>query len=121
MKRKRVIRTDWYSKTMLTMIALTLTLMCLRSAGIDWGRGIRKATGFELQQTWRPEPALVHIVQEPMPVHIMAIGSPRGQSRPDVPWRPLPVNVENEVDVNVENEVDVNVENTRAIPVKIER
>lgn len=61
MKRKRVVRTDWYSKTMLTVITVALSLICLRIAGVDWGRGVRAATGVKLGHVWRPEPVDVNV------------------------------------------------------------
>ena len=117
---RRLFKTDFYTKGVLTVIAFCLVLLCLSAGGVNWGGALRAGLGLQLGAEFLPEPT---------PVHLVAIGRVRGQLERRLPWREVPVDIGMPtLDVNVTNrnvpvyiqnaELDVNVPNTIDVKVK---
>ncbi len=115
-----VLKSDIFTRIMLTTIASIGMLSFLRDTGFDVAKKVRNVIGVSYPRSWRPEPTPVLVGNSSIDVEIKNTADVNVKNTVDVnventvdvdaKW-PLDVDVKNTVDVNVENTVDVEVTN----------
>lgn len=110
-RRRIVVRADWYSQLMLTVIAVSCAALCWRLCGPQLVPDQRIVI-------FRPAPFPVDLASQTLPIQIVGVSDDQalpirllGIGKFGRLGRSIPVEVMNSPDVSISGTIDVNVEN----------